>query len=353
MIPVRWSFGCTRLAPSPTGALHLGHARTFLVTWWLARQAGARIIMRMEDLDAARAKPESVQQAYDDLRWLGMDWDAGPGRGGENEVADDSFVQSRRLGVYAAALLKLERAGLIYPCTCTRGQIAAVVLASGGAPHETDAQWRYPGICRDKPREQVVKEAAGTGGACWRLRVRAGVVEFRDQIMGPQAFDVAREAGDFPLTRFGPLAETLGDFDETGGGRGWGPPAYQLACVVDDAAMGIEAVIRGDDLLSSTPRQILLYRALGAVPPRFGHVPLVIGPDGKRLAKRHGESRIAQYREQGVPAERIIGWVAWRSGQLDAPREISATEVLARFDLARLPRQRVVMTGEDLGFLTR
>ena len=168
---------------------------------------------------------------------------------------------------------------------------------------------------------------------CWRLRVEPGVVEFDDEVAGPQRLDVAGEVGDFPLTRFD------------------GTPAYQLACVVDDHAMGIDLVMRGDDLLSSTPRQILLYRALGWSPPRFAHVPLVIGADGKRLAKRHGESRIAQFREQGVPPEKVVGWAAWRSGQMDALREISAGEVLERFQLGRLPRERIILGEKDLQWL--
>ncbi len=163
---------------------------------------------------------------------------------------------------------------------------------------------------------------------------------FEDVIAGAQAFDVAREVGDFPVTRFVGVAGEVGL-----------PAAYQLACVVDDHAMGIDLVVRGGDLLSSTPRQMLLYEAMGWEAPRFAHVPLVIGPDGKRLAKRHGESRIAQFRAAGVSAERIVGWVAWRCGQLDRPREISAVEMVGRFELGKLPRERVVLNDEDLVWL--
>jgi glutamyl-tRNA synthetase len=342
-----WRFSRTRLAPSPTGALHLGHARTFLITWLLARQAGAQIVMRMEDLDAARARAESIAQAYDDLRWLGLDWDVGAGLPG----ASEQYVQSHRTAIYAAALARLRAPGVgqaraaIYPCTCTRARIAEAVAAGGQAPHETDVQVRYPGTCRGKSREQIVGEAAPPGlGACWRLRVEPGSVGFDDALMGRQGFDVAAEAGDFPVTRFGALGPGLAPPP---------PPAYQLACVVDDHEMDIDAVIRGDDLLSSTPRQLLIYRALGYAPPAFGHVGLVIGPDGKRLAKRHGESRIAQFRAAGVRPERVVGWVAWRSGQIERPEEMSAAELLRRFDVGRLPRARVVMAAEDLAFLRR
>jgi glutamyl-tRNA synthetase len=330
------AFTATRLAPSPTGALHLGHARTFLITWWMARQAGAKIYMRMEDLDVGRAKPESVQQAYDDLRWLGMDWDAWQG---EREV-----VQSHRTAHYAAELERLWQADRIYPCTCRRADIAAVVAASASAPHESDAQLRYPGTCAGITRGQFAGQSAAQTAAtirqqtgkevCWRLRVPAGVQRFDDVLAGPQSFDVAAETGDFPLTRFD------------------GTPAYQLACVVDDHAMGIDLVVRGDDLLSSTPRQMLVHDARGSAPTRYAHVPLVVGIDGKRLAKRHGESRIAQFRAAGVPAERIVGWVAWRSGQIEAPRDISAPELIKRFDPRTLPRQRVVMEARDVAMLT-
>ena len=316
----------TRLAPSPTGALHLGHARTFLITWWLARNCGAQVIMRMEDLDAARRKAESIQQAYGDLRWLGMDWDSAG--------SHTSFVQSERMDFYADVLRQLQASGAIFPCVCTRKDIAENVAASVGAPHESEVSPRYPGTCRrflGRSLEEVAREVGRP--ACWRLKVDSGAVAFDDAIMGPQSFDVAADAGDFPLTRFDAA------------------PAYQLAVVTDDHAMDIDCVIRGDDLLSSTPRQLLVYRALGWSPPRFAHVTLVVGPDGKRLAKRHGESRVAQFREAGVRPERIVGWVAWRSGQIPSPVEMSAAEMIGRFDLAKLPRQRIVLGPEDFAWL--
>jgi len=342
-------FTATRLAPSPTGALHLGHARTFLITWWMARQAGAKIYMRMEDIDAGRAKPESVQQAYDDLRWLGMDWDAYTEPQDAKGKMKNEVVQSERQGLYDAALEMLWQRNAIYPCICTRADIAAAVTASASAPHETDIQPRYPGTCADRfPRcgslhETVAGVQASTGKwPCLRLRLPDQATAFTDLIAGCQSLNVLQDAGDFPLTRF-----AMPDFPFTF------PPAYQLACVVDDHAMGIDMVIRGDDLLASTPRQLILYEALGFTPPRFAHVPLVIGPDGKRLAKRHGESRIAQFRAAGISPERIVGWAAWRSGQLEAPREISPADLVPRFDLAKLPRHRITLGPEDFDALRR
>ena len=304
--------------------------------------------MRMEDLDVGRAKPESVAQAYADLRWLGMEWDGYEetqnAKHKTQNLESGAVVQSERLGGYREVLEGLWREGAVYPCVCTRADIAASVAGSASAPHEGEGGGRYPGTCGGETQnakfktenvgevERAVLEETGKK-VCWRLRAEVGVVEFEDVVAGGQRFDVAGEVGDFPLTRFD------------------GTPAYQLACVVDDHAMGIDLVMRGDDLLSSTPRQILLYRALGWAPPRFAHVPLVIGADGKRLAKRHGESRIAQFREQGVRAEKVVGWVAWRSGQVDSLREMSAGEVLGRFDLGRVPRDRIILGDRDLAWL--
>jgi glutamyl-tRNA synthetase len=340
------SFTCTRLAPSPTGALHLGHARTFLITWWLARSAGARIILRMEDLDSRRAKPASVRQAYDDLRWLGIDWDAGPPDAGglHDQPASDEYVQSCRREFYEAALDRLWEREAIYPCTCSRAEILAAVAQSAGAPQEGDVEIRYPGTCRptgeytdarrDARHAQAEYVQQETGKPfCWRFHVADETVTFTDAVHGAQSWNVHADCGDFPVTRFD------------------GTPAYQLAVVVDDAAMGVDMVIRGDDLLGSTPRQLLLARVLGLPEPRYAHVPLVVGPDGKRLAKRHGESRIAQFREHGVSAAAIVGWVAWRSGQIDRPAPMEARELIGRFDLTKLPREQVIMTAEDLAWL--
>ncbi len=340
-----------RLAPSPTGSLHLGHARTFLVTWWLARQAGARVILRMEDLDARRAQPDRVQLTYDDLRWLGMDWDAGPPEADTktaNETnatnASEEYVQSKRLKHYEDTLDHLNTRAVIYPCVCSRAEIATAVAQSAGAPQEGDVQVRYPGTCRGRfnigdqrheNRSDIgVKVEHEMGIApCWRFCVPQGTATFDDAVYGSQSWDVDADSGDFPVTRFD------------------GTPAYQLAVVVDDAAMGIDCVIRGDDLLSSTPRQILLYRSMEMRVPQFVHIPLVVGPDGKRLAKRHGESRIAQFREAGVTAAQIVGWVAWRSGQINRPCEMEARELVDKFDLAKMPRDRVILCAEDLNWL--
>jgi glutamyl-tRNA synthetase len=306
----------------------------------MARHVGARIIMRMEDLDVGRAKPESVQQAYDDLRWLGMDWD--PDENASQAKAE--VVQSERLGLYHEVLERLWERDAIYPCTCSRAQIAASVASVASAPHAGDPNVRYPGTCAHRRRVSFenasldetarIVAAQMDGSPCWRLRVAPGPVAFQDIIAGDQSFDVATDVGDFPLTRF----------DNT--------PAYQLACVVDDHALAIDSVVRGDDLLASTPRQIALYHALDWQPPHFAHVPLVIGADGKRLAKRHGESRIAQFRAADVSPEKIVGWVAWRSGQLDRPREIAVADLIPNFDLAKLPRERIILTPDDLAWLT-
>jgi glutamyl-tRNA synthetase len=224
----------------------------------------------------------------------------------------------------------------------------ASVQNAGNAPHDSDGNVRYPGTCdiaadlaplrglAVQDATNLVRERTGKN-VCWRLRVPAGKIAFEDLIAGPQTVDVHAEVGDFPLTRF------------AGVGTGAGiPAAYQLACVVDDHAMGIDLVVRGDDLLPSTPRQLLLYRALGLAPPRFAHVPLVIGADGKRLAKRHGESRIAQFRAAGLPPERIAGWAAWRSGQSDRLESLPAQDWIQRFDLSRLSRERLILQEEGL-----
>jgi glutamyl/glutaminyl-tRNA synthetase len=299
-----------RLAPSPTGYLHIGHARTFAVAWQRARRANGVLVMRMEDLDPDRSKPEYAQAALDDLRWLGIDWDEGPDVGGPFEP----YVQSRRGDVYLAAWKHLRATGLIYPCRCSRKDLAAAL----SAPHEGSGRTRdpddepfYPGTCRpSRTGEGVFDFAAdaseGTGGLNWRFRVPDDqVIEFIDGNLGPQRFIAGVDFGDFLVWRRDGVS---GSSRTAGGSRSGGVPSYQLACVADDAAMRITEVVRGADLLKSTARQILLNRALGYADPLWFHCELSVDEHGRRLAKRHDSLSIRELRRQGRSPEEILAF---------------------------------------------
>ncbi len=251
-----------RFAPSPTGELHLGNARTALLSWMWARSAGGKYFLRVEDIDLPRVRPGMAQQQMEELRWLGLDWDG-----------EESF-QSRRTSLYEEALRKL--GDNVYECFCSRAEIAAVA----SAPHGDEGP-RYPGTCAGLTREQRAARRR-TRAPSLRLRVPPGPVKFHDQILGDQEFDTQALVGDFVLRR------ADGIF------------AYQLAVVVDDGAMGITQVLRGADLLSSTPRQILLHRLLGQPEPLWAHVPLVLGPGGERLSKRDRSLSLSALRTRGV-----------------------------------------------------
>jgi len=276
-----------RLAPSPTGWLHLGHARTFWTAQRRAREAGGVLILRDEDLDGARSRADFAAAAIEDLRWLGLDWQEGPDVGG----AFGPYSQSARHSLYAAALDRLRAAGAIYPCACSRRD----VLEAAGAPHEAPAgeAWIpdepiYPGTCRPRLSPDGTQPAqTDAGPANWRFRVPDGeVVLFIDGHYGSQSATAGVHFGDFIVWRRD------------------GAPSYQLACTVDDSAMKITEVVRGADLLLSTFRQILLYRALGLEPPAFYHCPLMTDSQGVRLAKRHDALSLRALRAQGrQPAE--------------------------------------------------
>jgi glutamyl-tRNA synthetase len=306
-----------RLAPSPTGAQHVGNARTYLIAWLSARSRGGRVVLRIEDIDSPRVKAGAPEQACEDLRWLGLDWDDGP------------IIQTRRLPLYQSALEQLKLRNLVYPCTCTR----ADVERAASAPHLDHEGPVYPGTCAARSADDV----ASLGGVpyCWRFRLPERTPAFDDAFRGPTALDLHSLGGDFVVWKAPRNGVTA-------------TPAYQLAVVVDDAAQGVTEVVRGDDLVSSTPRQLLLYEALGLTPPRFVHVPLVVGLDGRRLAKRHGDTRLSSLREAGVSAERLLGLLAWSCGWSERIEPITAVELIARFDLARIPQAPLTLTPELL-----
>jgi glutamyl-tRNA synthetase len=297
-----------RLAPSPTGAQHVGNARTYLIAWLSARSQGGRVVLRIEDIDSPRVKAGAAEEACADLRWLGLDWDGEP------------LVQTRRLGQYAAALERLKELDVVYPCTCTRGDIER----AASAPHLEHEGPVYPGTCAGRRAADAV--TLGERPFAWRFRVPDTPVTFHDGFRGPMTLDLRELGGDFVVWKSADA------------------PAYQLAVVVDDAAQGVTEVIRGDDLVPSTPRQRLLYQALGLQPPRFIHVPLVVGVDGRRLAKRHGDTRLAALRQQGVPPERLLGLLAFSCGWRPRIEPTTARELLASFDLASLPAEPFVLT---------
>lgn len=300
-----------RLAPSPTGGLHLGHARTFLLAWLSSRAGGGRVVFRLEDLDASRARPEAARAAVDDLRWLGLDWDEGPDIGGH----DSPYVQSQRMDRYRTSLDLLRAQDAIYPCTCTRTDIAR----AQSAPHPEDEGPIYPGTCSGRSARDA--SALADRPFAWRFRVPPGPVSWRDRFRGEMSLEPARLGGDFVVARSG-----IG-------------PSYQLAVVHDDAAMGVTEVIRGDDLLPSTPRQLLLYRSLGLAPPAFAHVPLAIGVDGRRLAKRDGSLKLSTLRATGWDPEILVGWLAQACGWSDRVEPGPPLSWVDRFDLERVPRR--------------
>ncbi len=302
-----------RFAPSPTGSLHLGNLRTALVAWFAARSSGRGFLVRMEDLDRVTSSPVHERAQLEDLASLGLDWD-GP-----------VLRQSERFERYRAALTQLDDLGVLYPCYCTRKEIRAEIAAAASAPHGLVADGAYRGTCRAlSARQRSALQAAGRRPAL-RLRTADEPVGFVDELVG--------------------MVE--GQVDDVVLARADGVPAYNLAVVVDDAAQQVTQVVRGDDLLSSTPRQIYLQRLLGLPTPSYLHVPLVLGPDGTRLAKRHGAVTLAELTAGLDPPHRaarlqmVLSVLAASLGLLDGGEMVEPADLSGLFDRfspAVLPR---------------
>ncbi len=313
-----------RLAPSPTGAQHLGNARTFLVAWLACRQAVGKLLLRIEDLDTPRTKPGATTNAIEDLRWLGLDWD--------NTKPDQSFtVQSNRELRYGEVLQQLKQNDLVYPCTCTRTEVEE----AASAPHESTLDGAiYPGTCSHRsPLDAEELDRKGCTYA-WRFRLPSGIRNWTDELFGEQSLNAKDQLGDFVV------------------GRSYGVTAYQLAVVIDDHDFGINHVVRGNDLMFSTYRQIAIYEALGWYLPAWLHLPLVVGTDGRRLAKRHGDTRLSFYREQGISPTAIVGYLAKTLGLRDRCESVTPSALLVeigqRHDwIQRIPRENAIL---DLRF---
>jgi glutamyl-tRNA synthetase len=314
-----------RYAPSPTGALHLGNARTALIAWLDARQRGGAFIMRIEDLDRARIVAGAEARLLDELAWLGIDWDEGPDIGGPYAP----YRQRERVALYDQAIDRLLADGRAFPCACSRADVAR----AASAPHPADDdEPRYSGTCRGAEPAAVAARAAAQG--------RRPSIRFAGAGLGTK--------GDAPGDTQG-QAEVEGEVDDFVLRRADGVAAYQLAVVVDDLAMRITRVVRGADLLRSTPRQQALYRALGAAAPDFVHVPLVLAPDGEKLAKRTRPTALGTLRDQGVAPAAIVGALA-ASANLCAPGTwVQPRELVAAFDLARIPPGPVTIDASRIG----
>ena len=298
-----------RFAPSPSGRMHLGNALSALLAWLSAKAEDGEIVLRIEDLDPARSRAEYAEAIMDDFRWLGLPWD----HRAEN--------QSRRGPAYAEALDRLDALGLLYPCFCTRDELHAA-----SAPHASDGRVLYAGTCRNlTPAER----AARTKPPCLRARVPDRVIGFTDGLQGRQELALAREWGDFIVRRADGVA------------------AYQLAVVVDDAANGVTQVVRGRDLLTSTPVQLWLYGALGLEPPAFFHVPMLLAPDGRRLSKRELDLNLGELRKVWPP-EKLTGLLAWKCGLIDRWEPVSPRELIADFRWDRVRREDIVIDTRAL-----
>jgi glutamyl-tRNA synthetase len=316
-----------RFAPSPTGYLHVGGARTALFNWLFARHEGGRLLLRIEDTDVERNRPELVQGILDGLRWLGIEWDEGP------------FFQSQRLEMYRAAAERLLAGGSAFACYCKASAYAGADSAAGesdeqegeGDDEGPKAQKKAACICRDlSDTERAAKEKEGVPRAIRFLVPRTGTTQFEDAVFGPREVQNA-EIEDFVLLRSNGL------------------PTYQLSVVVDDIDMRITHVIRGADHLSNTPKQVLIYRAIGAAPPVFAHVPLILGADRTRLSKRHGATSVGSYAEEGFLPEAFRNFLAllgWSPG--DDSEFIRTIDLIGKFSLAGVSRTNAIFDRPKL-----
>lgn len=298
-----------RFAPSPTGELHLGNLRTALVAWLAARSSHRDFLVRMEDLDRATSSAEHEQRQLGDLAALGIDWDG------------DVVRQSDRFDLYRREIDKLRGAGRVYPCFCSRREIRAEIAAAPHAPHELLPDGAYPGTCRDLTDTECARREAAGRRPAWRLRTNGEVIGVDDAVAGHYE----------------------GGVDDLVLARADGVPAYNLAVVVDDAAQGVTQVVRGDDLLSSTPRQVLLQRLLGMPTPSYLHVPLVLGDDGQRLAKRHGAVTMRDLARHGHTPLDVLDVLAHSLGLADRGRCPSVDVLVERFDPDHVPRDSVAL----------
>ncbi len=295
-----------RFAPSPSGRMHLGNVYAAVMSWASVRSRGGEWLLRIEDLDAQRCRPEYAAKLIDDLRWLGFSWEAEP------------LVQSARGEVYERYFEQLKSQNLVYPCFCSRADILAA-----RAPHASDGIVVYGGRCKHFSPDERAKMAAERQPS-WRIAVPEKESEYRDRHFGTQKMNLSRDCGDFILRR------ADGNF------------AYQLAVVVDDALSGISEVVRGCDLLNSAHQQIFLYEALGLEVPEFAHVPLLLAHDGRRLAKRDAQMDLAYLRER-KSAEQIIGQIAYFAGQTEHVEALSLGELTQIFDWTKVPKSNVVV----------
>ena len=298
-----------RFAPSPSGRMHLGNVFSALLAWLSAKSAGGEVLLRIEDLDPARSKPEYAEALMDDFQWLGLPWD----RQSEN--------QSRRSRVYEQYIKLLRENGLVYPCYCTRDQLHAA-----SAPHASDGRIIYGGACRSLTPAQ---RAAQTKAPCYRVLVPDQVIAFRDGLQGPQSMNLQEEWGDFIIRRADGVA------------------AYQLAVVVDDGESQVTQVVRGRDLLTSTPAQLWLYGQLSLTPPRFYHVPMLLAPDGRRLSKRDRDLDLGRLRERWSPAK-LIGLLAFSCGLIPKWEAVSPKELIPEFSWDRIRREDIFLAPKDL-----
>ncbi|MGH9425508.1 MAG: glutamate--tRNA ligase, partial [Terriglobia bacterium] len=307
-----------RFAPSPTGYLHVGGARTALFNWLFAQHHQGKLILRIEDTDVERSSSEMVEGILQGMRWLGLNWDEGP------------FFQSKRLEQYRSVASKLLESGKAYPCFCSVESLTAKREAAAQAK----LSWKYDGTCRDLTAAEIQERESQGQTRVLRFKVPSeGKIEFADQVFGRIAYDFAT-IEDFVLLRSD------------------GMPTYHLGVVVDDIDMQISHIIRGVDHISNTPKQILLYQALGAQVPEFAHVPLILGPDKSRLSKRHGATSVTAYRDQGFLPEAFRNFLAllgWSPG--DDSEKMSTAELIQRFSLDGINKSDAVFNLDKLAWL--